>query len=303
MRSNSLLDDLRSTFTRDNNGLNQLILVNVLVFIGLSLISVVLALFELQPGWYARVSKWLAVPAALPNLLMRPWSLLSYMFVHAGFFHILFNMLWLYWIGRIFQEFLGNKKLIALYFLGGFAGAFTYILAFNLFPLFKSVLPSAYAVGASASVLSIVIGTATLLPNYTIRLFLFGNVPLKYLAMAMVILDLLSASGSNAGGHFAHLGGAAFGFIFIKQLQNGRDLSIGFNRVADWFMLRLRPARARRSNLKVSHSQARVKVEVTINEGKVPQEVIDRILDKIAQQGYDALTKVEKEQLFRASKQ
>lgn len=305
MQSNSLLQDLRNTFRRSNNSLNQLILVNVLVFVALSLVAVVFSLFQLEAGWYTRVSRHLGVYASLPNFLRQPWGLLTYMFVHAGFFHILFNMLWLYWIGQILQEFLGSKKLTALYFLGGFAGAFMYMAAFNLFPLFQTKLGSSYAVGASASVLAVVVGAATLLPNYTIRLFLFGNVPLKYLALAMVVLDLLSAAGTNAGGHFAHLGGALFGYVYIKQLQGGRDLGSGFNRFVDWLVSRFNG----KPKLRVTHRQnpakpsASVRSQSPANPNRVPQEVIDRILDKIAQNGYDGLTKEEKEQLFRASKQ
>lgn len=305
MRGNSFLNDLRNNFTRQADSLNQLIIVNVLVFVLLSLIAVVFALFALRTGWYAEISRWLAVPAYLPRLLQKPWSPLTYMFVHSGFFHILFNMLWLYWMGRIFQEYLGNKKLVALYFLGGFAGAFTYMLAFNVFPLFARALPTADAVGASASVLAIVVGTATLLPDYTIRLFLFGNVPLKYLALVMVVLDLLGLAGTNAGGHFAHLGGAIFGFVYIKQLRAGNDLGAWFNRLADWLVTLLRP-RGKKSRLRVSYkregSQAKAPASPA-SSNRVPQEVIDRILDKIAQSGYDGLSKEEKEQLFKASKQ
>lgn len=304
MRGNSFINDLRNNFTRQADSLNQLIVVNVLVFVVLNLIAVVFALFALRLGWYDTISRWLAVPAYLPRLLQKPWSPLSYMFVHSGFFHILFNMLWLYWMGRIFQEYLGNKKLVALYFLGGLAGAVTYMLAFNIFPLFKSALPSADAVGASASVLAIVVGTATLLPDYTIRLFLFGNVPLKYLALVMVVLDLLSLAGNNAGGHFAHLGGAIFGFVYIKQLRAGNDLGAWFNRLADWLVTRFRPG-PKKGRLKVSYKRhtAASSTAAPASGNKVPQEVIDRILDKIAQNGYDGLSKEEKEQLFRASKQ
>lgn len=307
MRSNSLFSDLKRTFDRNGNSLHQLILVNVLVFVGLSLVSVGFALFQLEPGWYTRISRVFAIPAYLPNLLLKPWSVVTYMFVHAGFFHILFNMLWLFWIGQILQEYLGNKKLVGLYFLGGFAGALLYILSYNFFPLFANALRGATAVGASASVLAVVVGTATLLPNYTIRMFLIGNVPLKYLALAMVVLDLLSLAGANAGGHFAHLGGAIFGFVYIRQLQGGRDLAAGFNRFLDWLVMRLRrdgrPTRTRSSKLKVSYKQDSTPAKAPAGRRKVPQEVIDGILDKIAQGGYDALTKEEKAILFNASKQ
>lgn len=300
----SIFQELKDQMLTTGNSLNRLIGINLLVFLVITLLSVILALFQLKSGWYSEISRWLMVPASLTTLLYRPWTLFSYMFLHTGFFHILFNMLWLYWIGRIFQEYLGNKKLVSTYILGGLAGAAVYILAFNVFPLFRGIMANSFALGASASVLAVVVGTATLLPNFTIRLFLFGNVPLKYLALVMVVLDLLQVSGSNAGGHFAHLGGAAFGFIYIKQLQAGRDLAKGFNRLADWLVTFARPGKR---GLKVSY---RAQPKTTARKAgtqplvdRVPQSMVDTLLDKIAKQGYDSLSREEKDILLKASKQ
>ncbi len=298
--ANSIFQDLKDQMLRTGNSLNRLIGINALVFVVIGLFSALLRLFELHSGWYTDISRWLMVPASLGNLLTRPWTLFTYMFLHTTFFHILFNMLWLYWIGRIFQEYLGNKKLVSTYILGGLAGAVVYIAAFNIFPLFRSSLHLSYALGASASVLAVVVGTATLLPNYTIRLFLFGDVALKYLALVMVVLDLLQVSGTNAGGHFAHLGGAAFGFIYIKQLQAGRDLAGSFNRIADWLVTLFR--RPRKGKLKVSHRSVPKPGPRPLVD-RVPQAVVDALLDKIATQGYDSLSQEEKEILLKASKQ
>ncbi len=300
----SIFQELKDQMLTTGNSLNRLIGINLLVFLVINLLAVLLALFQLKSGWYADISRWLMVPASLSTLLYRPWTLFSYMFLHTGFFHILFNMLWLYWIGRIFQEYLGNKKLVSTYLLGGLAGAAVYIIAFNVFPLFRGIMPQSFALGASASVLAVVVGTATLLPNYTIRLFLFGDVALKYLALVMVILDLLQVSGSNAGGHFAHLGGAAFGFIYIKQLQAGRDLAKGFNRLIDWLVTFLRPGKGKLSvSYRATPKAAPKKAGTAPLVDRVPQEVIDRLLDKIAHQGYDSLSKEEKDILLKASKQ
>lgn len=295
--SRSIFQELKDQLFTTNNSLNRLIGINLLVFLVINLLAVILALFQLKAGWYSEIARWLMVPAQPATLLLRPWTLLTYMFLHTGFFHILFNMLWLYWIGRIFQEFLGNKKLVSTYLLGGLAGALVYIVAFNIFPLFSSIRQQSFALGASASVLAVVVGTATLLPNYTIRLFLFGDVRLKYLALVMIVLDLLQLSGSNAGGHFAHLGGAAFGFVYIKQLQAGRDLAKGFNRAIDWLVSRFnRP----KTKLKVSHRRGQPSPKA---QGRIPETVVDALLDKIAKHGYDSLSSEEKELLSKASKQ
>jgi membrane associated rhomboid family serine protease len=234
----------------------------------------------------AYADEYLNLPAYLPRLLDHFWTPVTYMFMHAGFFHILFNMLWLYWMGQIFEEYLGNKRTIGLYILGGLTGALFFVLAYNFLPAFSGVVAGSTVVGASASVMAIIIATATLLPDYSISLMFIGPVKLKWIAIFYVLIDFLSIAGPNAGGEIAHLGGALFGFIYIKQLQRGHDWIGAIN--------------------KIFKPQSKMKVAAKNSErnssSKPRQEEIDRILDKISQAGYDSLNKQEKEILFRASK-
>jgi hypothetical protein len=214
------------------------------------------------------------------------------MFLHAGIFHILFNMLWLYWMGQIFEEYLGNKRTIGLYLLGGLAGAFLFVLFYNIFPLFTQqpgLVEGSTTVGASAAVMAVVIATATLLPDYTIFLMFIGPVRLKWIALFIVILDFLGIAGLNAGGEISHLGGALFGFVYIKQLQRGNDWVGVFTKIFDRFKPKSKLTVTSKNNAKNSSNKPR-------------QDEIDRILDKISQSGYDSLNKQEKEILFRASK-
>lgn len=279
---------------KNADALIKLIIVNVFLFVALKLLNAFFTLFNISnPGFL----QWLAVPASLDSLIARPWTLITYLFTHENFFHILFNMLWLYWLGKIFLEYLGNRKLLAVYLLGGISGAFLYILAFNTFPAFKTILPFSYAIGASAGILAIVIATATLLPDYKISLLFFGNISLKYIAAFSVLLDLINISESNAGGHIAHLGGALFGFVYIKQLQKGINLSKWLEFLPKSFMR----FSSFKSKMKVVHKRPITDEEFLANK-KQRQEVIDQILDKIAKSGYDSLSKKEKEILFKVSK-
>jgi hypothetical protein len=183
--------------------------------------------------------------------------------------------------------------------LGGVAGALLYILSFNIFPLFQPVLTESFALGASGAVIAITIGIATLLPDYSIRL-LIVDVPLKYIAGMRLLLDLFSISGDNAGGHIVHLGGALFGFLYIRQLQKGKDLAGGFNKVMDrlqvWF------GSSNTSFRRPSRKARAVSDEDFIHDKKSRQEQIDRILDKISKSGYGSLTQKEKDILFESSK-
>jgi hypothetical protein len=202
--------------------------------------------------------------------------------------HIFFNMLWLYWIGQIFEEYLGNKRTIGLYIFGGLTGALFFVLAYNYLPVFANsgAAEGTIVVGASASVMAIIIATATLLPDYTISMMFIGPVKLKWIAIFYVLLDFLLIAGPNGGGEIAHLGGALFGFIYIKQLQRGSDWIGAINGM-------FKP----KSKLKVAANNSDRN-----SNAKPRQEEIDRILDKISQTGYDSLNKQEKEILFRASK-
>lgn len=259
--------------------------INVLIFLILNLVAIPEFLFAKTTSVSAWLELQLSMPAYLPALVYKPWTIITYMFSHKGFFHIFFNMLWLFWMGRIFEEYLNNRQFNFTYLAGGLGGAFLFILFYNIFPAFSDSLPFATLIGASASVMAIVVATATLLPDYTIQLLLFGSVRLKYLAIVYVILDIITMAGGNAGGSIAHLGGAALGYIYILQLRKGNDWS-------KLFMPRpkLKPIPNRSPKSKS-------------NTVRLPdQDAIDLILDKISKSGYESLTKEEKQQLFNASK-
>lgn len=291
----SIIEDIKHNLKKSNT-LQKLIIINVAVFLIINLSKVAFQLFNIDFSGFDTIIRKLAVPASLNSLITQPWSILTYAFLHENFMHILFNMLWLYWMGNILAEYLGNKKLLSTYILGGISGALLYILFFNIFPLFTNAVNSSVALGASGSVLAITIAVATLLPDYTIFLLFLGPVKMKYIALFSVLLDLISISGSNAGGHIAHLGGALFGFIYIKQLKKGNDLAKGFNRVADFISNIFNP----KPKMKVAYKNYGTKKN-SAARNEPDQETIDRILDKISQSGYTSLTKEEKELLFKAS--
>lgn len=292
-------DDFKRTFSKRST-LTQLILINVGVFLFLKILGVLFFLFK-QENLEQLVLSYLALPADPQVIIRKPWTVISYMFLHYDFFHILFNMLWLYWFGKIFLEYLNPKKLISVYLIGGLAGGLFYVLAFNLFPVFQESVAQSVALGASAAVLAIVMAVAFFVPDYTLYLMFIGPVKLKYIALATVLIDILSIRSGNAGGHLAHLGGALFGFVYAVQLRRGKDLPKGFSR----FMDRLFSLFKRRPKMKVEYKrpEGRPETDMEYNARRsAEQRTIDQILDKIARNGYEGLSKEEKEILFKSSK-
>ncbi|MCS6967672.1 MAG: rhomboid family intramembrane serine protease [Cytophagales bacterium] len=295
---NSFVQDFKIAWNKQNSGLSRLIIINVAVFVVLNL-----AIWTAQIFDFASLAHFfhsiLYIPAPIEEFIWRPWTLVTYFFTHQNFFHILFNMLMLYWFGMISDEFMGSKRTIALYVYGGIVGGLLYLLVYNTIPFFYYNMPAIGMIGASASVYAIITGVATLTPEYRIYLLLFGPVKLKYLAAITIFLSFIGSSGSNAGGNIAHLGGALLGFVFVKLLQRGRDLSIPLNRFLwffpnSWHTLSTRFGKRAR-NARYHHSSSR-------GERAIPsQEEIDRILDKISASGYESLTKEEKQTLFRYS--
>jgi len=304
----SIWKDLQLEF-RSGNVLTQLIIVNVGVFIFINLVRVVLFLsmsdHTASNDLFYNFLSWVMLPAELSKLLIRPWTLITHMFSHYSFFHILFNMLWLYWFGRILRLYLGETKILPIYLLGGLFGAFLLIISYNLLPGLTSELPYVRALGASGGVLAIIVATATLVPNHAIFLLFFGEVKIKYLALVMVVLDLVSIAGSNTGGSIAHLGGAAFGYLFIKQLQSGSDWSKPVNGFLDLikqaFSFERKPKAVFKNVEKAKGGNGRF-VSSKSKKTDDQQKKIDKILDKISVSGYDSLTAEEKEFLFRVSK-
>ena len=296
---NSFLADIKGHFSRSGNTLNKLILVNVIVFVVLILFRVILFLSGAET-YYQLTLRFISMPAHWLVFLTRPWTLLTYFFTHEGFFHILFNLLNLYYFGQLVQEYLGSRKLLSLYMLGGIAGGLLYLLAFNTIPYYEHRVLESFMVGASASVLAIIVAAATLLPDYTFFLFIFGAVRIKYIAAVLVLVSISGIVGSNAGGNVAHLGGALLGFFYIKQLQRGRDMGRPVMAVFDFFERLFSPKPA----IRVTHRAAAPRPaapEAPRAAGTPTQLEIDRILDKISKSGYESLTKDEKQKLFRAS--
>lgn len=287
-------DDIKKTF-RNGSSLTRLIYINIVVFILITIVAAISFLLN-NPEISGKALNLFSVPSSFKILLVRPWTIITYMFVHKDIWHILFNMLWLYWFGRIFLEYLDQRKLVAVYLLGGISGALVYILSFNIFPVFKGVVAESVAIGASASVMAIVIAIAAYVPDYTVQLFLFGRIKIKYMALAIFVLTSIMDFSVNSGGKLAHIGGAFFGYFYTINLRQGRDIGKGFNRVIDFFVTLFKP----RKKLKVTHKKAATEYEY--NKIKTEHQTrINSILDKISKGGYDSLTKEEKETLFKES--
>ena len=279
----SIFSELFNKAFRSGNPLFLFMGINILVFLAINFFALGEYLFGRQTSGADWLIRQVSVPAYYADLPLKFWTILTYMFAHRDFFHLLFNMLWMYWMGQIFMDFLNKRQFIFIYFSGGLLGALLYVLAYSTIPVFENNALNSILLGSSASVMAIVIATATLVPDFTIRLMLFGTVRLKYLALAYFVLDIIGMGGANPGGSIAHIGGAIMGFIFIKQLQNGNDLS---------------KILTKRSKLKVVKRTG----TTTTKNNLTDQDAIDSILDKISQTGYESLSKIEKEQLFKASK-
>ena len=285
----TIITDLKESFRRGNIYI-QLIYINVGVFVLTTLTEVILQLFNRSLGG---MFEWLELPASLSRFIVQPWSILTYMFMHAGVLHILFNMLWLYWFGALFLNFFSAKHLRGVYILGGICGGILYMAAYNIFPYFQPMTEYSFMLGASASVLAE--------PNYPIRLFLFGTIRLKYLALIVVGMDLLFITSSNAGGHIAHLGGALAGLWFAASLSKGTDITSWINKFLD-SIISLFSFKPRKPKMKVHYGTDKQKDYNYNARKKAQSDEIDRILDKLKKSGYESLTTEEKKSLFDASK-
>ncbi len=311
MSNGDLLNELKRRY-REGSVLLRLIYVNVAVFLCIQVLSLLFFLFKLDPrALHEFIMRWFASTSDFSSLITRPWSIVTYMFLHVGIWHILFNMLVFYFSGTIFLQYLGEKRMTALYFLGGLGGLLLFILTYNIFPRFEDAI-SSNILGASAAVMAIFIGIATYRPNFHVYL-LFIPVPvrLKWIAALYVVMDFLSIQGQNSGGHIAHIGGAIVGFWTINRLKNGNtDMLMRFHR----FIADIPDALGfgKKSHMKVKYrskkagagtERARYMSDEQYNASKrAEQEEIDKILDKISKSGYESLSKKEKETLFRASK-
>ncbi len=304
----SIWEDAKREYYQGNM-VTRLILVNVVVFVLINLTGLIMRLACAcdPPGWEPLL-RFFSMPSDPLYLLTHPWTPFTSIFLHQGLGHIFWNMLFLYWFGRIVVDFIGNQRILPLYLLGGLAGGLVFFLASNLgFPFLPE---GSFALGASAAVMAIVVASATINPDYQIHLLFLGPVKLKWLVGALVLLDILFIGpNSNTGGHLAHLGGAFMGYFTIRQLQNGNDWFSPINQVIDRIVNFLRSfakGPQSRKGPRVAYrnpNQSRTKGQKRTDKMDLDhQQKLDEILDKIKQAGYDSLSKEEKEFLFKASK-
>jgi membrane associated rhomboid family serine protease len=294
-----MFEEFKNAFQRPNNGHVQLIIINVAVFV-LTAVILVFSTIAQHSEIFDIIFTNLALPGKLSLFIQKPWTLLTHAFVHdlKSVLHILFNMLAFYWFGKLFIEYLGSDKLIAVYVLGIISGATLLLLVHNTVPYYINQ-NNLIGFGASAAVNAVIVATATLLPDYTFFLLLLGPVRIKWIAAFYVFGSFIGSIGDNAGGNIAHLGGALIGFIYIKQLQAGINWGGWITLTLDW----IKGFFQSRPKVKVTYRKEEPKVKkATTSVSKASQEEIDTILDKISDRGYESLSKEEKEKLFNASK-
>lgn len=299
----TILDNIKRRF-KQKDILIQLIIINIAVFLIFALVGLFCTLFKLNN---IELVEYIGVPADLHLLIKRPWMLFTYMFAHQAFFHILFNMLMLFWFGQMFLSYFSPKSLGSLYVLGGLAGAVIYIIAFNLIPYYVDINTTQTElghplamIGASASVMAIIFAAAFYRPNAEVNLFMVFRLKIVYIAIFLFIIDFISLdSKTNPGGHVAHIGGAIMGYIFAKQYLRGKDITRWINKIIDWFVNLTKPKSPKKMKVKYKKRED----DYQYNERRKNEtEDIDRILDKIKASGYNSLSSDEKKRLFDASK-
>tara|TARA_B100001063_G_scaffold37878_1_gene31457 strand:- start:582 stop:1454 length:873 start_codon:yes stop_codon:yes gene_type:complete len=275
------------------NSAEKLILINVVCFVLPMLIKTVLFLFNISS---TNFTNWFELSASWIDLPTKPWSIITYSFLHSGFFHLFWNMYLLFFSSKLFLNLFPSNTFFNVYFLGVVVGGITFILSYTFFPVFQNSSP--VMIGASAGVMAVFIFMSTYSPDLEIRLILF-NVKLRYLGIAFLLLDIVQIPYGNAGGHLAHLGGAILGFYYVKQLKNGKDIGKPFKNFIDKIMNIFLRKPKMRTVYKREKSQ---KINKKVSDAGEKQKRIDRILDKISISGYESLTQAEKDFLFKVGK-
>lgn len=309
----SIWEDVKREFGYGNM-VTRIIIINVAIFVLINLVKLIL--FVSNGGApspvFEQVLNFFCMSADWRYVLTHPWVLFTSMFLHESFWHILWNMLFLYWFGRIVGDFIGNQRILPIYLLSGLMGSVFFFVSENILATGN---PQSFALGASGAVMGIVVASAVISPDYIMRLLFLGDVKLKYIVLVLVLLDLISiANNSNTGGHFAHIGGVAMGWLFVRQLREGNDWAMPINNffrnISNFFNninSKSEPPRGPRMAYKNPNKAKRAassnKAEAMTDEEDLShQEQVDTILDKIKQNGYESLTEEEKEFLFNASK-
>ncbi|MCF6298067.1 MAG: rhomboid family intramembrane serine protease [Flavobacteriaceae bacterium] len=269
------------------NAVEKIIYINVVIFLLTYLFNTLSFLMKSDNNF---IINWFALSPHFDSLITKPWSVISYGFLHDGFLHILFNLIFLFYIGNIFLDYFNKKQFLLYYIFGIFSGGLIFLLSYNYLPALKT--HETYLVGASAGVTAILIGITSHIPNYSIRFRFIGNIKLLHIAIILMAIDIIQIPNGNAGGHLAHLGGALIGYLLTTQLNYGKNL-------IDWIGNLFQPKDE--TNLKTVYKQkkeAKPKEKNPINR----QRKIDSILDKISKSGYETLTKEEKDFLFKVGK-
>jgi membrane associated rhomboid family serine protease len=270
---------------------NKLIVINIAVFL---LFFIASFLFN-TPSEV--LMQWFVLPEEPIEILKQPWSLLSYSFLHGGFLHILFNMIWLNFFSKFVLNLFSEKRFLTVYLLGALYGGLLFVTAYNVFPVFQS--KAGYLLGASASVSALMVFAATYSPNISFRFFMV-TIKLWQLAVGLFLLDLFRlGSGTNPGGMLSHIGGAVFGYLYAVQLAKGNDIGLWFEKIVESLanMFKTRKSTPFRKVHKTAKNSSKRKATVVKDERQIK---IDGILDKIGKSGYESLTKQEKDFLFKA---
>jgi membrane associated rhomboid family serine protease len=309
---NGIFDDLRNEFNKTGNAVVKLILINVIIYVTILVLRTVFH-YALSSQVYEIIMSQIKLPASLSSFAYKPWTLITNFFAHEGFFHILFNMLFLYWFGQVIEEYIGGRRVISLYILGGISGGVVFLVMYNVTPYLQAGLSGATLIGASGGIFAIIVGLATLLPDYTVFLLFLGAVRIKYIAAFYILLSVAELVGSNPGGNLAHLAGALVGFGFIKSLKKGVDWGEPLYSFLDFInaLFAPRPSRPKMPRRErtpeptvASSSNKKSKSEPINTSDLAPdQDEIDTILDKISKSGYESLSREEKQKLYKASQQ
>jgi membrane associated rhomboid family serine protease len=292
----NMLGNIVQTF-KHGNALTRLIFLNVAVFTMLKVLAVVLMLFNLQAPFS---TSYLAAPSDVNAFIHRPWTLFSYMFLHTEFLHLLFNMVALYWFGKVFLLFFTKRQLVGLYVVGGIFAALVYIISFNVFPYYSPLVRQSLLLGASGSIMAIIVAAAVQSPNMQLQLLLVGTVKLKYIAIVYVVLSFFGITSDNGGGQLAHLGGAFAGYMFVVSLRAGIDFTKGINQLLDGILNLFRPRKMKVKYNQNTKNNKMTDAEYNMNKAKKMAQ-IDHILDKIKSSGYESLSTDEKRRLFEQS--
>tara|TARA_R110002096_G_scaffold74101_1_gene175505 strand:+ start:29290 stop:30180 length:891 start_codon:yes stop_codon:yes gene_type:complete len=293
----SLKDKIEQLY-KDGDAMIKLIFINVAVFVFFWFLALLDFLFKINTS--GAFEYYTVLPSNLSEFIFKPWTLFTYMFRHAGFVHILWNMLFFYIFARTFITYLGGKKLFSTFILSGISGGILYMLAYNIFPAFSDVVGVSNNRGASGAIMGVAVAIATYAPHAEISLPFNIRIRLLWIVLFSIVKDLVFfPEGNNAGGLLAHFGGAIFGYISIRQFQKGRDLTSGFDKfmdsIANWF-------KPKSKIKKVYSSGNKSRSNSTAVRTNKDQERVNEILDKISRSGYESLSKSEKDFLFKFGK-